>query len=306
MARTTAISESSGVERAFGQRAAPSPRLGGGLAVAWRDRSGRFSWLRLAAFLLVLGPGLWLALLLATGGAGVEPIETALDITGVWTVRFLLLSLAVTPLRRVLRWNKLIQIRRMLGLAAAVYVGLHFGFYLLDQGLDLVRAFSEIFLRFYLTIGFAALAGLAILAATSTDRWIRRLGTGWNLLHRLAYPIAALALWHFLLQSKLDAAEATWMAGLFALLMAYRLAARWRVELTPLRLALLAVVSIPLVMGFELLWYATATSLPIELVWGANFDFAGALRPAWLTGIAGLALAGCALSAALLRRYRGA
>lgn len=282
--------------------ARPVADLFAGLSAAWRDRSGRFSALRLAAFLLALAPGLWLLAALAFGAAGPKPVETTLNVTGVWTVRFLLLSLCVTPFRRIFGWGKLIQIRRMLGLTAASYAGLHFSAFVYQQNFDLLSVGSEIALRVYLAIGFLALAGLAVLAVTSTDRWIRKLGARWGRLHALAYPIGVLALLHFMMQSKADAAEATFMVGLFALLMAYRLLARRRIELSPAALALLAVAAVPAIMGFELAWYAAMTTVPVERVWEANFYFDGEWRPAWRVALTGLAVA----LAALIFRWRRA
>ena len=114
--------------------------------------------------------------------------------TGQWAVRLILLSLLVTPLRRVAQWPKLINVRRMVGVAAFAYALAHFTIYVvLDQKLDAAARRSEIVLRFYLTIGFVALLGLTRSAATSTDAMIRRLGgQRWNRLHKLIYVIAAL------------------------------------------------------------------------------------------------------------------
>lgn len=292
-------------DAAAGPKTGVTAALTVGVAAGWRDRAGRFSPLRLAALCLVLAPGLWLAVLLASGAAGAKPIETALDITGVWAVRFLLISLCVSPFRRIFGWSKLIQVRRMLGIAAASYAGAHFSTYVIDQNFDLLRIGSEIALRVYLTIGFLTLLGLGVLAITSTDRWIRRLGPRWRALHRLAYPIAALALVHYLMQSKLDAASATLLVGLFFLLMAYRLMDRAG-RLQPVWLFVAALLAVPATMVFELGWYAAATSVPVDRVWAANFTyfshFVGPLRPAWDVGLAGGAVA---LLAALMRWRRG-
>lgn len=281
------------------------------VARVWRDRAGRFSPLRLSAFLLATAPALWLAWLLASGAAGARPAEAALDLTGEWSVRFLLLSLAVTPFRRIFNWSALIKIRRLLGLAAASYAALHLGVYLVDLGGDLAKAASEISQRFYLTIGFVALAGLALLSVTSTDRWIRRLGAGWRRLHWAVYPIAALALWHYLLQSKADGAEATLMVGAFALLMAYRLPPAFGAALTPVRLAVIALASAPAMMGFEALWYQWATTIPVDRVWAANFDvvalwYGEPPRPGWLTGLIGLTIAAAAALRANVARRKQA
>ncbi len=197
------------------------------LPLPWLDRAGRLSGLKLAVFLLCLAPGLWLAARWLTIGLGAKPLTFAIHDTGDWAVRFLLLSLLVTPLRTLANWPKLIAVRRMVGVTALAYVLVHLGLYIAEQGYDLIKVASEIALRFYLTIGFIALLGLAALGVTSTDAMIRRLGSArWNRLHALTYTLTALALVHFFLQRRLDVSEPVIMAGLFAWLMGYRLLAR--------------------------------------------------------------------------------
>ena len=152
-------------------------------ALPWLDRSGRLSVLKLVVFIGLLLPGAWIALELSMGWLAPKPITEAIHGTGLWAVRILMVSLAVSPLRRIAQWNKLIVVRRMLGVAVLAYAAAHFTLYIVDQKFDLVRVASEIVLRFYLTIGFVALLGLAALGATSTDAMIRRLGgQTWNLL----------------------------------------------------------------------------------------------------------------------------
>ncbi|MEM9725209.1 MAG: ferric reductase-like transmembrane domain-containing protein [Pseudomonadota bacterium] len=270
-----------------------------GFAAGWSDRAGRLSWLRLGTFALVLAPGVWLAAALALDAAGAEPAETALDVTGFWAVLFLVLSLAISPARKLFCWSALLNVRRMLGVACAVYVGLHLSAYVVDQNLDLARAASEIIKRFYLAVGLVAAAGLFALAITSTDRWVRRLGRRWGQLHALSYPIAALALWHYLMQSKLDASDATVLSGLCALLLLARAATAWRGDFTPAMAFGLAVLALPLVMVFEAFWYEVATSVPGERVWAANFYWTGAPRPAVM--VAGLAA--LIAAAAAVRRW---
>lgn len=108
-----------------------------GTLAPWRERNGRLSWLRLCVFLLLLAPGLWIAANLAGGTLGAKPVTEAIHLTGTWAIRFLVLSLLVTPLRRVTGWNRVTGLRRMIGLAAAAYAVAHFSFYAVDQGLDL-------------------------------------------------------------------------------------------------------------------------------------------------------------------------
>ena len=134
----------------------------------WTDRAGRFSPLKAAVLTALLIPGLWLLLALWTTGIAQKPLLSARPITdaihetGDWAIRFLWISLAVTPLRRIAQWPKLIQVRRMIGVGAFCYALAHFLLYMLDLKFALGRIVSEVALRIYLTIGFAALllAGL--------------------------------------------------------------------------------------------------------------------------------------------------
>ncbi|MCR9175095.1 MAG: sulfoxide reductase heme-binding subunit YedZ [Alphaproteobacteria bacterium] len=260
--------------------------------VPWNDRAGRFSVLRLAALSLAVAPALWIAFDSATGGLGAKPLDEATHRTGEWAVRLLLITLAVTPLRRITGWTRWIIVRRMLGLAAFAYGLAHLLLYLADQNWHLDRAVIEIAVRPYLTIGFVALAGLAVLAATSTDAAIRRLGRRWNQLHRFIYGLAALAVLHFFLQSKINATEATLMMGFLLLLMGLRLAHRagWPpgAPRTPVVVALAATLG---TAALEVLWYGAATGVPWRAVLESNLVLTPWPRPAWWVLAVGLTLA---------------
>ena len=251
----------------------------------WLDRKGQLSWLKLAVLLGVLAPGLWIGWKLYAGMLGPKPINAALHEIGLWSVRLLLLTLAITPLRLITGQNRLILVRRMLGVASFAYGIIHLALYIVDQNFNLLRVASEIVLRFYLLIGFAGLIGLAALAATSTDAMIRRLGAlRWNRLHRLVYPIALLALWHGALQSKIDASEHIIMTGLFLALMAVR-AMRGRVPVNALTLLGLAILALAATALVEVLWYALATGIPARRIFDANFMLALQPRPALVVGM---------------------
>ena len=142
--------------------------------------------------------------------------------TGDWAVVFLLLLARPDAGAGVFDWMPLVQIRRRIGVAAALYAGVHFLIYVADQKWNLVVVATEIIKRFYLTIGFVALLALAALAITSTNGWQRRLRRNWKRLHWLVYPAAVLAILHFFIQSKANVGEATVAAGLFAWLMIWR------------------------------------------------------------------------------------
>lgn len=275
------------------------------LKTPWTDRTGKFSPLKAAVLAGLCLPALLLAYQASVGGLtpastgplGARPLTAAIHDTGDWAIRFLVLSLAVTPLRRIAQWPKLIIVRRMIGLAALFYGLGHFVLYIADQKWDLVRVASEIALRYYLTIGFVALLGLGVLGATSTDAMIRKLGGNWNRLHKLVYAIGILAALHFFMQTKADVYQATLIAGLFLLLMIYRLAhARGLALSSPVVLAALAVVGALATAAAEFAWYGLATGIPPTRVLAANLHFAFEIRPSWWVLAAGLAMAALALA----------
>ena len=163
-----------------------------------RSRVQRF-WIKAPVFLAALTPLLWLARGAVTDNLGANPIEVITDETGTWTLRFLVLTLAVTPLRRVSGWNALVRFRRMLGLFAFFYGSLHFLTYIwLDQFFALDEILTDIRKRPFITVGFSAFVLMLPLALTSTTGWIRRLGgRRWQALHRLVYASAALGVLHY-------------------------------------------------------------------------------------------------------------
>jgi methionine sulfoxide reductase heme-binding subunit len=267
------------------------PALSGKAAMTpWTDRSGRLSPLKTFVLVAALFPAIWIGSSFAVGSLGPLPFDTAISETGKWAIRFLLLSLLITPLLRAYNRPRLIIVRRMIGLAALAYGLLHFFVYVADQGFHLGHVFSEIAHRIYLTIGFVALAGLAVLGATSFDGAIRRMGRRWKQLHRIVYGLAVLAIAHFFLQTKIDATEATLMAGFFILLMAYRLAIAHRLRFSAQLHLAIGVSSALLTTAVELAWYGFATGIDPLVVFSANFALSGGLRPAPLVLIAGLTL----------------
>jgi len=189
-----------------------------------REKSGRWSPEKIIAFTGACLPALWLAWRAWNGDLNpARPVNEAIHDAGSWTVRFLLLSLAVSPARRLFAAPKLINMRRTLGIAAFCYAALHLTLYFVQEKFDLWKIGSEIVLRIYLTIGFVALVGLIALAVTSTDGMVKRLGGArWNRLHKLVYPIALLALLHFLWLVKADYREPLVYCAIFVGLMAVR------------------------------------------------------------------------------------
>ena len=244
------------------------------------DRAGRFSLLKTCCLLTLVAPAAWLLWRALAHDLGPLAMTEALHVTGTWAVRFLLAALALTPLQRLFRWNRLALIRRMLGVGAFTWAAAHLVLYAASVKFDLVHAASEIVSRYYLAIGFMAFIGLAALAATSTDGAIARLGPWWKRLHRLVYGLATLAILHFFMQSKIDASAAALMAGLFLTLMLYRLAIRLRWPVGPVMLAAVAAGGAVATALTEFAWYGLATGANPWRVLAANLHPEQGLRPA--------------------------
>lgn len=272
----------------------------------WNDYSGRLSPLKLAVFVALFGPGLWVALALSQGWLGARPITEAIHQIGLWTIRLIFIALAITPLRQVLQWSRLILVRRMIGVAAFAYAIAHLSLYAADEMFDIAKVASEIALRIYLTIGFAAVLGLAALAATSTDGMIRRVGARrWQRLHRLVYLIALLAVVHFWIQSKLEVWEPTIMAGIYAWLMGYRLAARRlavRGRLPLVWVGALGIAAAVLTALGEAAYFRLAYHADPWRVIAANWSLMIGVRPAIVVLGLGLAVA----AAGAVRTWSGA
>ncbi|HEX6974201.1 MAG TPA: protein-methionine-sulfoxide reductase heme-binding subunit MsrQ [Vicinamibacterales bacterium] len=175
-------------------------------------------------FALALVPAALLVWAGANGTLGVNPAETLQLETGVWALRFLLLTLAVTPVRRLTGWNRVIQYRRMLGLFAFFYASVHFLTYLvLDRFFDFSGMVADVIKRPFIAAGMVALLLMFPLAVTSTKGWIRRLGKRWQVLHRLIYVSAVAAAVHYLWKVKLVAGPPVYYAAGVALLLAFRI-----------------------------------------------------------------------------------
>lgn len=162
--------------------------------------------LKPAIFVAALGPASLLAWQAWRGTLGANPVETLTHQTGLWALRFLLITLAVTPVRRVTGWVELVRCRRMLGLWAFFYAGCHFAVYIaLDQAFGFDYIAEDIAERPYITVGFTGLVLLVPLALTSSAGMIRRLGgRRWRRLHRLVYASALCGVVHYLWLVKAD------------------------------------------------------------------------------------------------------
>ena len=271
------------------------------LAPMWQDHARRFAPLKLATLLLLSLPAVQLALRWATHDLGARPIVESIHVAGDWAVRFTVLALAVSAARAVLDWPRILLVRRMIGVTAACYASLHLLLYCLDQKWNLLTVVREIFSRFYLTIGFAALLGLLVLAVTSTDGWQKTLGRNWKRIHQAVFPIALLAVFHYFLQSKADVTDAVFLFGLLAWLLLWRLVPR-RFQSRLALLPVLAISAALLTAGAEAAWYGLATGVDARRVLAGNLDIAFGLRPAVEVLACGLLLAAMAGVRRLFRR----
>ncbi len=162
-------------------------------------------WSKPALFLLCMLPFCALVYNGFTDNLTANPIKEITHFTGEWALRFLLITLSITPLRKITRKNALIRFRRMLGLFAFFYACLHFSTYLvLDQFFDWNEIILDVAKRPYITVGFSAFVLLIPLALTSTNKMAQRLGNNWRRLHSLIYPIAILVILHYLWLVKAD------------------------------------------------------------------------------------------------------
>lgn len=182
-------------------------------------------WLKPAVFLLCLMPFGLLAYNAFTGNLSANPIDDITDTTGDWTLRFVMITLSVTPLRKIFGWNFLGRVRRMLGLFTFFYATLHFTTYIwLDQFFDVASILKDIPKRPFILVGFTAFTLFIPLAITSTAGWVRRLGgKRWQLLHRLVYVSATAGVVHYLWLVKADKSRPLIYGAILATLLGYRL-----------------------------------------------------------------------------------
>ncbi len=270
---------------------ASSPTVSSAL---WRDRRGQLSYLRVVTLAILVWPLVLVGIDWARDALGGRVLNELIHRSGWWALAFLLVSLAITPLRRSARYGKLVDVRRMIGVASFCYAATHLSLYVVDQGYDIVKVATEIVSRLYLTIGFVALLGLVALAVTSNDAMVKRLGgVNWRRLHQVAYLIGVLALVHYFQQTKADVSVPTIYAGLFAWLIGYRLVARWRGEasLTAWPLVGLTLVASALTFVGEAIGISLSFGISPLMVLATVFDFDLGIRPGWYVLGAGLAVA---------------
>ena len=251
----------------------------------WHDKRGRFSPLRAVTLVLLVLPLLTVTYYAITQQLGPRPVNEAIHEIGSWGIRLVFLALFVTPMRRIARYAPLVDVRRMIGVAAFLYLLLHLTLYVVDQAYDLPKVTAEIVLRYYLTIGFTAFVGMATLAATSNDYMVRKLsGIRWRHLHWWVYPIAVLGMIHHFLQSKLQVFEPTWMGGILLWLLMYR-AMHWawprNGEFPLWVIALSWFLAGALTFLTEAIAFSIAYNVPVLRVLEIDFNFQAGVRPGW-------------------------
>lgn len=190
---------------------------------------------KILLFINALVPLALLAWDASRGNLGANPVEFFLRTTGVLTLIFLLITLAVTPLRKIFGWNNLIKFRRMLGLYAFFYGFLHLATYsIFDKSLSISAIASDVWERPFIAVGMLAFFLLIPLAATSTNGMIKRLGgKNWARLHKLTYPIAILGVIHFWMIVKSDIFYPVLFGLVLAVLLGYRFYANQKPKLQP-------------------------------------------------------------------------
>lgn len=257
----------------------------------WCDRRGRLSLLRIGVLLLLLFPAAKAVYDASAIVHGARPVNDLIHRAGFWALVFLGVTLAVTPFRRVAHYGALIDVRRMLGVGCFCYIAAHLLLFVADQTFDLGKVVRELTHRWYLIVGGVAWLGLAVLAATSTDGMVKRLGgVRWRRLHLLVYGIVLLALIHYFQQTKADVTVPVFASSLFLWLMAYRLVVWWRGrELSAWTLFALAIAVSFLTFIGEAIGIGIAFHVSPMRVLGVAFDFSAGIRPGWEVLAAGLA-----------------
>ena len=229
---------------------------------------------------VLAAPGVWDIFQYLAGRLGPRPIHELLHQAGLWAIWCLAVSLAVSPAKAVLGLPQIVVMRRMIGLTALWYTLAHLALYAADEHWRMLHVVSEIVLRFYLTIGFAGLAILCVLGWTSREASQRKWGgKAWKRLHRAAYVVAGLAVFHYFLQTKADVSQAVVLGGVVIWLMLWRLlpVGRDRGLVAMLGLALAAAA---LTLGLEWGWYRLFTNVNPMRVLSGEQDISYGLQPA--------------------------
>ena len=257
----------------------------------WQDREHGLSWLKAGTFALMFAPAIWLIYQLDTGRFGPVPLGGLTYWSGLWATALLLLALAITPLAAILRWGRLIIVRRMIGVTALVYTIAHLVIYFALRLWDFTRIGPEMVTRPSLILATVATLGLIALGATSLDIVVERMGArGWQRLHNTVYAVTALALVHYLLSPGIFPDQYL-TCGLFFWLTAWRLLDRRRLGADVRVLAALAVVACLFTALLEAGWVWAFHGYEPAGTLGNNFSLELGVSPAWEVLVLGLAIA---------------
>ena len=261
----------------------------------WQDRGHGWYWLKAGTFALMFAPAIWLIDQLRTGEFGPVPMGGLTYWSGLWATALLLLTLAITPAVTILRWGRLIIVRRMIGVTALLYTLAHLVIYFALRLWDFTRIGREMVTRPSLILATAASLGLIALGATSLDVMVERMGVSWQRLHNTVYAVTALALIHYLLSPGIFP-DQYFTCGIFFWLVIWWLLARRRLGSDAIALTALAVVSTLFTALLEAGWvWAYHGYEPIGTL-RANFSLELGVPAAWKMLVLGLAIA---LAAAL-------
>jgi methionine sulfoxide reductase heme-binding subunit len=252
----------------------------------------------------MFAPAIWLIDQVRTGEFGPVPLGGMTYWSGLWATALLLLALAITPAVTILRWGRLIIVRRMIGVAALVYTLAHIIIYFALRSWDFAHIAHEMVVRLSLIVATAATIGLIALGATSLDVAVARMGVSWQRLHNTVYVVSALALVHYLLSPGIFPDQYL-TCGMFFWLMIWRLLARRRLGADVRALTALAIVSTLFTALLEAGWVWAYHGYEPAGTLGANFSLDLGVPAAWKMLVLGLAIALAAALRDVLKRPRG-
>jgi methionine sulfoxide reductase heme-binding subunit len=257
----------------------------------WQDRNGRLSFLKAITFAALFLPGLWIVYAVETRTFGATPLAGMTFWSGVWATSFLLFALAVTPAIAVLRWNRLLVLRRMVGVAGFVYTVAHIFIYFALRFWDFASIGYEVVTRISLILAVVSTIGLLALTATSLDSAVKRMGAdAWQRLHNIVYAVTALALVHFLLSPDIYTQQYL-LSGMFFWLMVWRWLQKRGHGANAAVLAVLAVVTSLLTAFLEAGWIWVYQGFDPADTLANNFTLDLGISAAWYNLGLGLLIA---------------
>jgi methionine sulfoxide reductase heme-binding subunit len=259
----------------------------------WQDRNGGFSALKASTFALMFVPAIWLVYQVETHQFGPVPLGGMTYWSGLWATALLMLALAITPAVAILRWTKLVLVRRMIGVTALAYTIAHIIIYFALRFWNFASILHEMATRISLILASVATIGLIALGATSWDAAVRRMGGNWQRLHNAIYVIAALALVHYLLSPDIYP-EQYLMSGIFFWLLLWRLLQRRRLGTDPLALGALAVAASLFTASLEALWIWVYHGIEPAETLANNFSLDLGVPAVWRILVLGMLIAAAA------------